>query len=89
MSLKLAQRLIRLANGLLSGEGMVDDDGVPANFYKGTSGAIATWLHKHSEDYAQAIKRITAYMNRASKTLSAADRQRLESAVQKLKKLYA
>lgn len=86
-NLLLAQRLVRLANGLLSGEGMGDDDGVPPNFYKSTSSAIATWLHKNSEDYTQAIKRITAYVNRAGKNLSAADRQRLEAAKEKLRKL--
>ncbi len=84
----LAARLIRIANGLLEGEGTGSDDGVPTNFYKGTSSAIATWLHKNSDDYPHAIKRITAYINRAGKTLSAADRQRLEAAKDKLRKLY-
>lgn len=64
------------------------DKGVPPNFYKGSSSSIATWLHKNSEDYAQAIKRITAYLNRASGNLSEADTKRLEDAKVKLKKLY-
>lgn len=49
---------------------------------------IAKYLKAESEDLKQAMSRLNFYINRSGSNLGSADKQRLEDAKEKLRKLY-
>jgi tRNA(adenine34) deaminase len=49
---------------------------------------IAKYLKSNSKDLKQAFSRLSFYINRAGKNLSASDKSRLENAKEKLRALY-
>jgi len=61
----------------------------PEGFFKQSAEKIAAGLKKASDDLKQATSRLTFYINRAGKNLSAEDKKRLEAAKEKLKALYS
>lgn len=60
----------------------------PEGFFKGTPDAIGGGLKQNSEDYAEAARRLSFYINRAGKNLSSADKDRLGRAKDSLKRMY-
>lgn len=56
-------------------------------FTKGPS-EIAEGLMRHSEDYAQAVRRLNFYKNRAGKNLDATEKNKLEQAMELLQQRY-
>lgn len=58
-------------------------------FFKQPKDKIANGLKKASKSYAQAVRRLMFYINRAGKNLSKSEVKRLHSVVPLLKKMYA
>ena len=61
----------------------------PEGFFTKSAEKIASGLKAKSKDLKQAMSRLNFYVNRAGENLSADDKARLESAKEKLRKLYA
>lgn len=60
----------------------------PEGFFKRSADQIASGLKANSDDLKQAMSRLNFYINRAGSNLSSSDKARLESAKDKLRKLY-
>jgi len=58
-------------------------------FFNESADKIASGLKRASKDLKQAMSRLNFFINRAGDKLAAADKKRLESAKDKLRKLYA
>ena len=59
-----------------------------AGIFTEDSQEIAEYLKKNSDSLEQAMSRLNFYVNRAGDNLSASDKERLESAKEKLHKLF-
>lgn len=60
----------------------------PEGLFKESAEKIASTLKRNSKDLKQAMSRLNFYINRGGKGLSAADKKRLNTAKDKLRKLY-
>jgi tRNA(adenine34) deaminase len=60
----------------------------PEGFFTKSSSEIAKGLKASSSSYGQAAKRLSFYINRAGKNLTATDLARLEAAKKSLRRLY-
>lgn len=83
----ILQELLELHEAKWSGE--VKEKWSPEEgFFEKSATAIAKGLKAASKDLKQAMSRLNFYINRAGKNLSAEDKERLESAKEKLHSLY-
>lgn len=60
----------------------------PEDFFKGSPSSIAQGLKSKSDDFKQAMSRLSFYINRAGKNLEMSDKQRLEQAKDSLYRIY-
>ncbi|MCK5021291.1 MAG: DUF3175 domain-containing protein [Candidatus Peribacteraceae bacterium] len=60
----------------------------PEGFFEKPAKDIASDLKSSSKDYKQAMSRLNFYINRAGKNLEKEDKSRLETAKNKLAKLF-
>ena len=60
----------------------------PEGFFTKSANEIASGLKSNSKDLAQAMSRLSFFINRAGKNLSGEDQSRLEKAKDILDKLY-
>lgn len=64
------------------------NDDFPEGFFDGQPNTIAQGLKSKSEDFKQAMSRLSFYINRAGKNLDNTSKQRLEQAKDALYRLY-
>jgi len=60
----------------------------PEGFFTKSADAIASGLKSASDSYAQAVRRLSFYKNRAGENLPSDEKAKLDNAHSKLKKLY-
>lgn len=61
---------------------------LPEGTFEGSASSIAQTLKSHSEDYAQAMSKLTSYINRQGINLQGADKARLSQAKDALRQAY-
>lgn len=83
--------IVKSAARLLADKWVKDVDthsNLPEGTFQGSASDIAKTLKSKSKDLKQAMSRLNFYINRGGDNLSSSEKSKLESAKEKLRKLY-